>query len=144
MPCGPKDKCQRSEGSWCLHLKDRRLKQHVPPKQRCIYSGLHPEFASEGTRTDKANISAFTKLERQQLGEDQPRNITSFRGLAAYSKAHISLQLAFYVASIDTAPVVDRKLHNSKSPSKLNSHFCAATIIVIHKKKYIYKSSVFT
>ena len=131
-PCGPK----RSEGSWCLHLKDKRLKQHVPPKQRCIYTGLHPEFTSGRTRTDKANINAFTKLERQQFGEDQPSNITSLRGLAAYSKAHIFLQLAFYIASIDIAPVVDRKLHNSKSPPKLNSHFSAATITVIHKKSF--------
>jgi hypothetical protein len=40
--CGPKDKCQRSEESWCFHFKDRRWKQYVPPKRRCIYTGLHP------------------------------------------------------------------------------------------------------
>jgi hypothetical protein len=132
--CGPKNKCQRSEESWCFHLKDRSWKQHVPPKRRCIYTGLHPEFASEKTRTDKANINTFTKLERQQFGEDQPSNVTSLSGLASYSKAHIFLQLELYVASIDTAPVVDRKLHNSKSLFKLNSHFCAAIIPVIYKK----------
>ena len=109
------------------------MKQNVSPKRRCIYTGLRPEFASERTRTDKANINAFTKLERQQFGEDQPSNITSPHGLASYSQAHIFLQLPLHVASIDIAPIVDRKLHNSKSPSKLNSHFCAANITVIHK-----------
>jgi hypothetical protein len=135
-PWGPKNKCQRSEGSWCLHPKDRRLKQHVPAKRRCIYTGLHPKFASERTRTDKANINAFTKLERQQFGEDQPSNITLLRGLASYSKAHIFLQLEFHGARIDIAPVVDRKLQNSKSPSKLNSHFSAATITITYKKSF--------
>jgi len=84
---GPKDKCQRSGGSWCLQLRDRRWKQHVLPKRPCIYTGLHSEIASERTRTDKANINAFTKLERQQFGEDQPSNIKSLRGLASYCKA---------------------------------------------------------
>jgi hypothetical protein len=81
----PEDKCQCSEGRLCLHLKDRKWKQHALPKRLCIYTGLCPEFALARRRTNKANINAFTKLERQQSGEDQPSSMTSFRDLASYS-----------------------------------------------------------
>jgi hypothetical protein len=66
-----------------------------------------PDYTQNSLRKEhertKQTLTHFAKLERQQFGEDQPSNITSLRGLASFSKAHIFLQLAFYVASIDSS-----------------------------------------